>query len=357
MFRKYFKILSDENFDRHSDKINRENKFGLELILLFDSLILCMNLIGHLVAGHNLLHIPMLLAQAIIIGIAVTFYLTVLRRRNVHYTLWIYLIETPVLIATMLTGTLHRPAEISFTFLVFLLLFPLLILDKPWRIDLYIIAFGIAFAIIDHETKISIVFRRDAIHLINIIMMSVAANIYFLIFRIRNIEYAAYFAKIADEDPLTGLYNRAGARHHINASDPGIFIYIDLDRFKGVNDQFGHEAGDEVIRETADVLRSSFRREDILIRLGGDEFAVYASGTWSYDHVRDKLSELLDRIHAMKLRHSSHNSTETMTASIGCAYAPNGCNSLEDLIRIADEAMYRAKKGGKDEFCIRKVGR
>lgn len=357
MIRRYLKILSNENFDQHKTRINQENKAGLELILLFDSLILCMNLIGQLIAGHNLLHIPMLLAQAIIIGTAVAFYLIVLRHREAHYTLWIYLIETPVLIATMLTGTLHRPAEISFTFLVFLLLFPLLILDKPWRIDLYIVIFGIAFALIDHETKVSTVFRRDAIHLINIIMMSVAANIYFLIFRIRNIEYAAYFAKIADEDPLTGLYNRAGARHHINAEDPGIFIYIDLDRFKGVNDQFGHEAGDEVIRETADVLRKSFRREDILIRLGGDEFAVYASGRWSYDRVRDKLSELLSNIHSLKLSRSVKGIPEKMTASIGCAYAPNGCSSLEDLIRIADEAMYRAKKDGKDEYCIRKVGK
>lgn len=356
MFKKYMKNLANSHFDQNRDKIRKENRAGLELILMFYAAILCLNVVGMLVSGSNLLHRNMLMAQVIVICAAIIFYHFFLKKKNADFTLWIYLIETPVLLVTMLSGMINRPETATFTFFVYLLLFPLLILDKPWRIDLYIVVMGVVYALLDPMFKDQSVWSRDYVHLINIMLIAIAASAYFLIFRIRNIEYAKYFAQIADEDPLTGLYNRSGARHHINPTNPGVFIYIDLDRFKGVNDHYGHEAGDNVIRDTADVLRNNFRRDDILIRLGGDEFAVYAPGKWDHHHVEAKLSQLLSSIHHMIPDDSTMSGEYTrMTASIGCAYAPNGCDTLEHMIRVADEAMYRAKKGGKDEYCIEEM--
>lgn len=349
-FNKYQGVLKKENFDKNKKRISYENRTGVQLILLFDSVILLLNVIGEIANRNNILDNKQLVAQIIYIAIAFLLCFFVLRKRDVNYTFWIYVIEIPMLVITMLGGIYGEPHEMTFTYLIFLMLFPLLILDKPVHVSLFIIIMGFMYAFIAHAVKDPAVFARDAVHVVNIMLMAIAASVFFLTVRIQNIEYADYFAEKADEDPLTGLFNRAGARRRIHAERPGIFIYIDLDRFKGVNDRYGHEAGDQVIVKMADVLRNNFRSTDILIRLGGDEFAVYASGKWSYKQAEDKLTALLQSIHEMKL-----DDNRTMTASIGCAYAPDGCESLDELTRVADKAMYESKNAGRNSYHIETI--
>lgn len=231
------------------------------------------------------------------------------------------------------------------------MLFPLLILDDPWRIDLFVLANALFYVGFDYKFKAFAVFSRDMTHLTNIVLMIYAASIFFLGVRMRNIQYADHFAHKADEDPLTGLYNRSGARHQINTHLPGILIYLDLDHFKEINDAYGHKAGDAILVDVAEVLRQNFRRQDIIIRLGGDEFAVYAHGIWQEEEVGEKLRALIDRI--KEIRPAAHeDSPIILSASIGCAYAPDGCESLEKLVHIADTAMYQAKRKGRDGFKI-----
>lgn len=136
-------------------------------------------------------------------------------------------------------------------------------------------------------------------------------------------------------------------QEEIRPEEPGIFIYLDLDKFKGVNDTFGHEQGDHILNETAHVLKMNFRKKDIIVRLGGDEFAVWAPGVWSYEEVEGRLSGLLKSIHEMDM-----DGSEVMTASIGCACAPHGCASLDELAEKADQAMYEARREGKDGYRI-----
>lgn len=351
MIKQYLSVLTKENFIKNDSRINRENHVGVELILHFYLIILILNVLVKLVSRSNPFDNATLNAQLIYIVAALIFNAAFLRRKERNYTVWIYLFIAPMLLITMVGGIVSKPNEMTFTFLFYLLLLPLLILDEPRRIGAFVLSLSVVYAFLEFTLKPPHIFWRDMTHLANVVLMSMAASLYFLAIRIRNMDYAEYFAEMADEDPLTGLFNRAGARHHINPMKPCIFIYLDLDQFKSVNDRFGHEAGDEVIVSTAKMLRSNFRYDDVVIRLGGDEFAVYAPGGWTHEYIEDKLYALLKGVREIR-PDKSENSTEHMTASIGCAYAPNGCGSLDELMRDADRAMYEVKKSGKDAFRV-----
>lgn len=351
MAKNYFQLLSHKTFKKYRDRINQENKTGVQLILLFDAVILLINLIGAVLEGKNMLQLFQLDALSIYIVVAGLLYFLVRRKKEANYTFWIYMLEEPLLLITMADGIFKHPYELTFSFMVYLVLFPLLILDVPWRIDLFVLGNALIYVGFDHHFKSLAVFSRDMTHLSNIVLMIYAASIFFLGVRMRNIQYADYFSHKADEDPLTGLYNRSGARHQINTQLPGILIYLDLDHFKEINDAYGHKAGDAILVEVAEVLRKNLRKEDVIVRLGGDEFAVYAHGIWTEEDISFKLRELIDYIKEIKV--ADHEDCKiVLSASIGCAYAPNGCESLEKLVHVADTAMYQAKRNGRDGFKI-----
>jgi len=156
---------------------------------------------------------------------------------------------------------------------------------------------------------------------------------------------------LAYRDPLTNLPNRL-ALHELlglelaharrNRSGLGV-LFIDLDDFKRINDSFGHAAGDELLRATAARLRSHLRETDSIARLGGDEFAVLLPGALvarDAELVATKLLAALDEPvhfegHMLRVR-----------ASIGMAMYPGDASEADELLRRADEAMYRAKQQG-----------
>lgn len=150
-------------------------------------------------------------------------------------------------------------------------------------------------------------------------------------------------------DELTGLYNRRGfltlAESRLKLmqrmDQRAILLFIDLDGMKKINDNFGHQAGDQALRDTAAVLRHTFRESDIIARVGGDEFAVLAldSETGSDIVLRKRLQENADG-------QQSNNQPYRLSLSLGVArFAPQQPMSLEALIAQADGAMYKEKQG------------
>jgi diguanylate cyclase (GGDEF)-like protein len=153
---------------------------------------------------------------------------------------------------------------------------------------------------------------------------------------------------------LTGLSNRRGfadalerAVEQAKRHGSGVaLMYIDLDGFKAVNDTRGHDAGDQLLKEIAGRIRGCLRSFDIAARLGGDEFAVLApdlsdSGLRALaQHIGSAISEPVE-LEAGALR---------LTASIGLAQFPTNAEGAAGLLKVADDAMYRAKRAGKDRF-------
>lgn len=151
---------------------------------------------------------------------------------------------------------------------------------------------------------------------------------------------------IATSDPLTGVLNRRGferdAAKRLTESDDdatGALLFIDLNGFKGINDEFGHEVGDQLLKIAAERLRKSLRSHDIIGRPGGDEFVALVPDVDA--DIADKLARRLTQ--ALEEQYTIGRQAIVCTASIGLALYPDNASTLTGLLREADQAMYRAK--------------
>jgi diguanylate cyclase len=163
---------------------------------------------------------------------------------------------------------------------------------------------------------------------------------------------------LAHTDPLTGLLNRRGLQATLLAALPKAtpqhilaVYFLDLDQFKPVNDQYGHDVGDELLVVAASRLRATMRAGDAVARLGGDEFVVMANGLHSEKQARELGHKLLD---AFRLPFSLTQHTCTVGITIGYALAPTDSNDALGLLKNADAAMYIGKQNGKN--CVRRIG-
>ena len=157
----------------------------------------------------------------------------------------------------------------------------------------------------------------------------------------------------ATTDGLTGLYNKASAEEHIGIllreDTNGTLILMDIDDFKTVNDRYGHDKGDEVLRTVARCLREAFRGDDVLGRVGGDEMLIYMRNSGGREPAVRKLEEVQRRLDALP------DEWPQVTLSAGIAFYPKDGGNYSELFHAADQAMYKAKRGGKNCICCCEV--
>lgn len=151
-------------------------------------------------------------------------------------------------------------------------------------------------------------------------------------------------------DPLTGVLNRRGLDERYGllraAQLPGALLALDLDRFKRINDTFGHDTGDLVLKAFADILQMTSREADVVARVGGEEFVVLLPGA--------DLSVALSAAERIRERVAAHDmpaSVGQVTVSIGVTVWPAGIHALRELQIQADKALYEAKDSGRN--CVR----
>ncbi|MDI2353086.1 diguanylate cyclase [Pseudomonas aeruginosa] len=170
------------------------------------------------------------------------------------------------------------------------------------------------------------------------------------------IAYQQQLLEMAYRDPLTGLGNRKAFDEQLGqallrAGSGGselALLYLDLDRFKEVNDRFGHDIGDALLSTVAERVRSTLRQPDKAYRLGGDEFAVLLE-----DSQENNPQRLAERLLAALVQPIALNGEriDFVTPSIGIALYPRHAGDAEGLVRAADSAMYEAKRQ-RNHYCL-----
>jgi diguanylate cyclase (GGDEF)-like protein len=148
-------------------------------------------------------------------------------------------------------------------------------------------------------------------------------------------------AREAETDPLTGVLNRRGWDARLRRPDRGAILLVDIDRFKAVNDRFGHAEGDRVLVRVATTLSAVLRRGDVLARIGGEEFAVFLQGATAEQAMH--LAERLRAAVAAEVRAGDL----PVTISVGVSPGRAG-PSLADRLVEADRGVYAAKDAGRN---------
>jgi len=175
---------------------------------------------------------------------------------------------------------------------------------------------------------------------------------------LKHIQRFSTVKKEAIYDTLTNLFNRRHFEERLSAESQKAFesesnlsmIMVDIDHFKKVNDTFGHDGGDKVLREIASLLKNSVRQHDTVARYGGEEFVLLLPGA-----PLDPTNMVAERIRRL-VENTTFDMGQTqihITISLGISNFPiHRMKSKEELVKMADLALYEAKRGGRNRVCI-----
>lgn len=166
----------------------------------------------------------------------------------------------------------------------------------------------------------------------------------------------------AQEDSLTGVYNKKSAEERIESylasgqqKGMQVLLMLDIDKFKEINDVYGHPAGDEVLRNVGALLQRQFRGDDIIGRIGGDEFIILMKNCNGEADVSHKAEELCKMFRELRIPEWPEI---RLTCSMGLSFAPEHGNTYRELYRSADQALYQTKQRGRDGYtCLGREAR
>ncbi|MDD3369159.1 MAG: GGDEF domain-containing protein [Lachnospiraceae bacterium] len=227
-------------------------------------------------------------------------------------------------------------------------------INRPITVNIFQAISTVLFCYFSMKNKPSYYYNIDILNGISFFFVGSAVNFHSLSLKLRDISIQGHLKSQRDTDALTQIYNRGGIEQIIRdylafQKTPAAMVLLDIDNFKTINDTFGHESGDALLIETANILQSHFRKEDYVGRLGGDEFVVFLPGFVNPDSLSNKLGNLVQILNRTLIGDSG---TYSISASIGVALYPKDADNYDELYKRADEAMYKIKKSGKSGFVI-----
>ena len=163
--------------------------------------------------------------------------------------------------------------------------------------------------------------------------------------------------ELAEKDSLTGLSNRYHFEkalkiylsNNIRSNKNVALLLLDLDHFKNINDSYGHDAGDELLKKVVDIINDCLRGNELFARLGGDEFAILLSGISDVKEASKVAERIIGSLEDPL--HVKGNKVQC-GVSIGIAMHPENASTSESLVKYADIAMYRAKHQGRNRYCF-----
>ena len=275
-------------------------------------------------------------------------------RRTAHLERWILAYALPFFTAMMFALLSPRATATVFAWVLLVPILSHLLMGR--RLGLAVSLFFMSVAAIiffvknRHDPEL-----MEVLPIANIAIMSLCILVFSHIYEITREQSESRLLKMAQTDPLTGLANRARLedvferekRRSQRHGTPLSILLLDLDHFKNVNDDFGHEAGDMALRHVSDILQHSVRATDLVARLGGEEFALILSNTDESqslavaENVRQAISHTPFPYYGQSIR---------LTVSGGLSeYGPDG-DDLLTLLSRADNCLYLAKNSGRNRM-------
>lgn len=264
-----------------------------------------------------------------------------------------YVFLTAVYLFATISGTVGSPGQSAILYFILLFVGPLLFIDKPYRMALFLVIMTVIFRYLALHYKEPEIAAFDVTNAIS--YTALAILLYLLTSRTKADEHRLRWeiAKQRDTDELTKLLTKNAVERKItrymeaNPSKPAMMLVIDLDNFKHINDTFGHAYGDAVLRLMGECIRNSFREDDYKGRFGGDEFVVFLPGV---DDKQQVVTYVNNLVQMMKTRVVTPEHANPVHGSIGIAMYPNHAYTYEKLFEKADEALYHSKEKGKDRY-------
>lgn len=287
--------------------------------------------------------------------VAMLFLAEFLHKKKIKHIIFaFYAVITPVMIMAIMLGTFLDPTQPSITIMIFICVLPLFILDKPWRVCLYITIIAVVYCICNYLVKDFQLFLEDFVDLVAFYFLAAGVNFFILDDRLENVENYVKFREKSEKDVLTGIYNRGigeeKIKHLAERKEYGAFCILDIDDFKSINDTYGHASGDEVLKEIAEVIRAQFSKEDVFFRMGGDEFVVYSLKCADESICRQSLDCLYEKIQGLQIACINYI---PVNVSIGCCIYNQGTTDYHRLYQYGDKALYQSKHMGKGHYTIR----
>ena len=251
--------------------------------------------------------------------------------------------------------SLNNPNVPATTFIVFLLITPLFMIDKPFFMAIELSVAAIIFLVFMHGIKPQNIWYIDLVNVGTFTVVGIFLNVIANAIRIREFVLTRTINIQKDMDEMTGLKNKGALTREINqfledeTKTKGIMFMLDIDRFKMINDTYGHDIGDSVISQLGAFLGTFFINNEIVGRFGGDEFIIFVKDTDDLEVARKKAEEIVLGASANVLLPVEE---ETISVSIGVAIYHGLERNYSELFKKADIALYKSKANPEVRFAV-----
>ena len=251
--------------------------------------------------------------------------------------------------------TQNKPDMPATMFFTLLLITPMFMIDRPYFMAIEMTAASAVFIIWMHGVKPYNVWRLDLINIFIYLTLGIFLHVIANSIRIKEFVLTKKINIQKDTDDMTGLKNKGALTGEINkylankSTDKGKMFLLDIDRFKSINDTYGHDVGDDVIRQVGDFLRGEFKNGEIVGRFGGDEFIVFIKDT---DSTEAASAFARDIISGTARTVTLPDENEKISVSIGISVYHGEEKNYSEIFKKADIALYKAKADNETQFCF-----
>ena len=249
----------------------------------------------------------------------------------------------------------NNPKVPATTFIVFLLITPMFMIDKPFFMTIELSAVAALYLVFMRGVKPLEIWKIDILNVITFTIAGIFLNVIANAIRIKEFVLTRAIKLQKDTDELTGLKNKGALTREINKflkaenSSKGIMFVLDIDHFKMINDTYGHDIGDEVIRQLGAFLANTFINKEIVGRFGGDEFIIFIKDSDDIESACKTAEQIVSGASENVLLPVKN---EKISVSIGIAIYQGIEKNYSELFKKADIAMYQSKADKDNRFSI-----